>query len=76
MEIVKRVTFIAAELATVVLRILRFGAIDACFYIVDGQVILIPCGISMFTGCEKPMSMTLKELVLSSTPIHHHRFGE
>ena len=38
MGIVKRVTFIAAELATVVLRILRFGAIDTCFYIVDGSV--------------------------------------
>lgn len=38
MGIVKRVTFIAAELATVVLRILRFGAIDACFYFADDSV--------------------------------------
>ena len=38
MGIVKQVTFIAAELATVVLRILRFGAIDACFYFADDSV--------------------------------------
>ena len=37
MGIVKQVTFIAAELATVVLRILRFGAINPCFYVIDAS---------------------------------------